>query len=213
MRLGQAILDGETVSTPAGRILTAGSWTAVGSPPWTINPSYASPVAAELLHAASGDSRWVDLAAGDRSALSTLLVAGTTPPDWATVDAGGHAVAAPAPGHAAVASSYDAVRVPPRYAESCDPRDQRLAASLTDVLQSADRFHAVAWVAVAAAQAAAGDDDTAQESLHRAVRLDAEQPTYYGAAWIALGAMMLTDTELGGCPPMSGASLDSLDDG
>ena len=62
VRLGQAILDGETVSTPAGRILTAGSWTAVGSPPWTINPSYASPVAAELLHAASGDSRWVDLA-------------------------------------------------------------------------------------------------------------------------------------------------------
>lgn len=180
VRLGQAILDGETVSTPVGRILTAGSWTAEGPPPWTVNPCYPSPVAAQFLHAASGDTRWVELAAGDRSALSTLLVAGTAPPDWAAVDASGQAVAVPAPGSAVVSSSYDAARVPPRHAESCDPRDQRLAASLIDALQSTDRFHAVAWVAVAAAQAAAGDDETAQESLHRAVQLDSEQPTCYG---------------------------------
>ncbi len=91
LRLGRSILDHETALTPAGRILTAGSWTAQGSPPWTVNPSYASPVAAGLLHAASGDARWADLAAGDRAALSTLLAADTAPPDWAAVDLNGHA--------------------------------------------------------------------------------------------------------------------------
>ncbi len=69
------------------------------------------------------------------------------------------------------------------------------------------------WVAVAAVRAAAGEEDTAQASLHRAAQLDAQQPTYYGAAWTALGAVTLTDTVLGGCPPISGGTGHGFDNG
>jgi hypothetical protein len=36
--------------------------------------------------------------------------------------------------------------------------------------------------------------------LDRAQEEDSSQPTYYGAAWVALGRVMLTSSALGGCP-------------
>jgi endoglucanase len=55
---------------------------------------------------------------------------------------------------------------------------------------------------VAAAAAAAEDDGTALSLLGRADRLDRRVPTYYGAAWVALGRMMLQTTLIGSCPPL-----------
>jgi hypothetical protein len=52
-----------------------------------------------------------------------------------------------------------------------------------------------ALVAAAAAAHAAGDDGARDDLLGRAGALDREHPSYYGAAWTALGRSML----LGGC--------------
>jgi hypothetical protein len=39
------------------------------------------------------------------------------------------------------------------------------------------------------------------------------RPTYFGAAGTALGAILLTDTVLGGCAAISGRADHGLDDG
>ena len=78
VRLGQAVLDVETVDTSAGLVLTAGSWAA--TEPWAFNPSYGSPVAYAVLGEASGDPRWADLAAGSRAVTTRLLGAVDLPP-------------------------------------------------------------------------------------------------------------------------------------
>jgi endoglucanase len=60
----------------------------------------------------------------------------------------------------------------------------------------------VAAAAQAAAVAAAGDPDRAAEELVDADHLAQSVPNYYGAAWAALGRLVLTDDVLGGCPPV-----------
>ena len=57
-------------------------------------------------------------------------------------------------------------------------------------------------VAAAAATAAGGDSERAAGFLDRAAQWDREHPSYYGAAWVALGRVMLTTRWLLGCPPM-----------
>jgi len=47
-------------------------------------------------------------------------------------------------------------------------------------------------VAAAAAAHAAGDQAARDRLLAAAQALDAEQPTYYGSAWVALGGRLLT---------------------
>ncbi|MBX5443238.1 MAG: hypothetical protein IRZ32_17135, partial [Solirubrobacteraceae bacterium] len=51
--------------------------------------------------------------------------------------------------------------------------------------------HAVALGGAAAAAGAAGDRGRRDELLDAAERLDARQPSYYGAAWVALGRVLL----------------------
>lgn len=98
--------------------------------------------------------------------------------------------------------SYDAVRVPIRLAESCDPADRALAAKLWPRLRdhpgaasrkldgtptTSDESPA-ALVGAAAAAQAAGDRGAASSLLARAAALDASHPTYYGAAWATSAA-------------------------
>ena len=111
------------------------------------------------------------------------------------------------------AYSYDAVRTPIRLAESCDPADRELAAKMWPRLQhdpGASRRaldgtpltsaeHPAALAGAAAAAQAAGHGDAAHELLDRAAKLDAEHPTYYGAAWVDLTRAMLVDHSLGRC--------------
>jgi hypothetical protein len=55
-------------------------------------------------------------------------------------------------------------------------------------------------VAAAAAAGAAGDRHAETALWTRAARLEARQPTYYGAAWIALGQMLSFDPAGRWCP-------------
>lgn len=61
----------------------------------------------------------------------------------------------------------------------------------------------VAAAVKAAAFAASGDTAGATAQLVIADHLQQQGPTYYGSAWDALGRLMLTDTALGGCPPVA----------
>ena len=219
VRLGQAILDVETVDTPLGRILVAGNWAL--QEPYAYNPSYPSPVAFSLLHQASGDQRWTDLAAGSRAANNALLDTNPLPPDWAQVESSGRVQATSgAAGHGSdgVRYSYDAARMPLRYAESCTSEDVALAARLAAPLARAPQRAAVrdldgepigtdesvvAIAGLAAGYAASGDRDRGAAELVAADQLQQQHPTYYGAAWNALGRLLLTDRTLGGCPPLT----------
>jgi hypothetical protein len=60
--------------------------------------------------------------------------------------------------------------------------------------------HAASYVAAAAAAKAAGDDGATEQLLDRAQQANSSAPTYYGAAWVALGRVMLTSSALGSCP-------------
>jgi len=44
------------------------------------------------------------------------------------------------------------------------------------------------------------EPDGAIERLDAAAQLEQRSPTYYGAAWVALGRIMLTTSLLGECP-------------
>lgn len=216
LALGQAVLDLETVQTPAGRVLAAGQWAITA--PHAYNPSYASPGATAVLAAASGDPRWAELDQGSRAVTAALLAGAPLPPDWAQVRADGTVEAMPgAQGLGqSVRYGYDAARTPIRFAESCDPADRALAAAMAAPLDRggdtaeldlggspmAPGESVVAAAAQAAAVAAAGDRDRAAAELVDADHLAQSVPSYYGAAWAALGRLVLTDDVLGGCPPV-----------
>jgi endoglucanase len=110
-------------------------------------------------------------------------------------------------------SSFDAVRVAIRYAASCNAGDRRLAAALwpmyrrnpgrdayaLDGAPASPYMHAASFVAAAAAARAAGDRAAATRLLNRAQTENDAHPSYYGAAWVALGRVMLTTAALGAC--------------
>ncbi len=122
------------------------------------------------------------------------------------------------PGGGPVQFGLDAARLPVRYAESCDPADRAVAAAMRPILATpgdvpalrnldgsaaSDWQHPVAVVASAATEKAAGDADAAAERLDAATALQQRYPTYYGAAWVALGRIMLSTSLLGTCPGRS----------
>ncbi len=219
IRLGQAILEVETVRTPLGRILVAGSW--ARQEPYAYNPSYPSPAAFSVLHKASADPRWLELAAGSYAATKAFLDRDPLPPDWAEVDSRGAIQATSgAAGHSSegVRYSYDAARMPLRYAESCSADDVALAARLSGPLSRPPEHAAartldgepigadasvVALAGLAAGFAAAGDPQRSAAGLVAADQVQQQHPSYYGAAWNALGQLLLTDSTLGGCPPLA----------
>jgi len=219
LRLGRDVLEHETVLTGAGRVLTAGTW--VRDAPYEVNPSYASPAASAVLAKASGDPRWAELQAGNHQVNQALVKDGQLPPDWARVQRDGSIEVTGGPGGEPARFGYDAARVSLRYAESCDPQHRELAAQLTDELSSTTPARAVydlagspqttdthplADASKAAALAAAGEHTAAMQALDDADATLQATPTYYGAAWAALGRVMLTDDVLGGCPPLEQAA-------
>jgi endoglucanase len=226
VRIGEAVLSNETSQVSGLPVLTAGPWARSSTP--IVDPSYFSPRAYADLSSAHHDSRWDDLAGTSRS-IETALTASGLPPDWARVDAlvpaNGQASAqvqaiappsgaAPASGSASPTSSLDALRVALRSAESCVPADRRIAARLwplyrrhpgaatyaLDGTPIGNQSHPASYVAAAAAAKAAGNDGATEQLLDRAQDADSSQPTYYGAAWVALGRVMLTSSALGACP-------------
>ncbi len=216
LRLGSAVLAHETALTGIGRVLTAGTW--VQGPPYAVNPSYASPAASQVLARASDDPRWDELQQGNLDVNEELVEPGRLPPDWAQVERDGAVRPTGGPQGEPERFGFDAARLPIRYAESCSPEHRELAAELSPLLQRVDPprtvydlagspqtgdTHALAHLARAAAHAAAGDGPSARQSLDAADAAQEESPSYYGAAWAALGRLMLADGGLGGCPPLA----------
>jgi endoglucanase len=206
-RMARAVGARETVPLGGRRVLVAGPWARERA---VVNPSYVAPRTFALLGQrdlrASG-LRVVRALQAHRSGLA---------PDWAhATRTGATPIGKPDDPGAQAIFSYDAVRTPIRLAEDCAASVRREAAGPRVTLQRtlapvrdlggtplAPGEHAVFAVAAAAATAAAGDRDRAAAFLDRAARLDAAHPSYYGAAWVALGRVMLTTRWLRGCPPM-----------
>ncbi|MFK0401108.1 glycosyl hydrolase family 8 [Microbacterium sp. NPDC090225] len=213
--LATVIADRMTVVTERGRILLPGLWAAEREP-YAYNPSYASPVAYEVLATATGDPRWDELDAGSAAVTAEILEATDLPPDWAQVHADG--LIEPMPGPLGegdpVQYAFDAPRLMLRYAESCTASDVALAALPLATLDREQRLSsrldlgggaltdeesAFGYTARAATAYASGDSVAATIDLERAAQLAAEYPTYYGDAWVMLSTAMLTDDTLGGC--------------
>lgn len=214
LRIAHAIIRSETKTAHGKRVLLAGPW-AEGDLIW--NPSYSSPRTYELFSRAGADPEWSEVADGDLR-LARRLLEQSDPPlpsNWAQVNADG-VVSVPAPGTGDPPSyGYDAVRFSVRLAESCDRDFRALAAKPWGFLSGQDRIapvyspdgqpaadgeHPSGLVGAAGAAQAAGDRRAADRLLGRAESADKNSPTYYGAAWAALGPMMLQTDLLGGCP-------------
>ena len=200
--LARAVLDHATVEVAGERVLVAGNWATTA--PYRVNPSYLSPAATTLLRRATEDPRWDEVARTGRAQLRSLLATGDLPPDWAQVDDRAR-VTPTALDPNPVQYGLDAARVAPRFAESCAAEDRTLAAGAAptedfaavhalDGTPRADWQHPLTLVAAAAA-----DPSHRADLLARAAELDRETPTYYGAAWAALGPVLLTTTLLAPC--------------
>lgn len=218
VRLAQAVRDFEVRDVGDRPVLMAGSWTLAGAP--VVNPSYFNPVGFQVLGEATGDPRWWDALTDSGYEVVEDLRAegGVLPPDWAQLRSSGSVQAISGLGDVGgrVRYSFDAARLPVRFAIACDPQGQALAASMWPVFatlppgQIRDAYDLsgtptgggrspVTVVGAAAAAHAAGDEEAVARLLDAADQLDAEAPSYYGAAWAALGRVLLTSDRLGSC--------------
>jgi endoglucanase len=216
LALSQAIMEHETVESDGVPMLVAGPWARRN--PVTVNPSYFSPATFAALADVTGDGRWGSLSASSRSVLEALMpTEGSLPPDWAQIQ-GGEPVPSgpPAQPNATPQYGFDAVRTLVRLAEDPDQAGREIAAQAWPAFEGrapADipvehdlsgepvggTTHPVALVAAAGAADAAGEAGAKAELLDAAAALDRQMPTYYGAAWVALGRVML-DTDALKCP-------------
>lgn len=199
-----AVRQRTVVPRRPGPLLAAGPW-ATGEPA-TLNPSY---WVLPALRAAG----WDDLAAQVGPALDDLS-AGGLPPDWARQD-GSRLSPGPDPAGRFPQARYglDAQRVTVWLAADCDPGNRARAAGHRALLQEQPAAsartltgevldpsaHPLALVAAAAAADADGDRAARDELLDDAAAQDQRTPTYYGAAWVALGRALLQDDVLDPC--------------
>jgi endo-1,4-beta-D-glucanase Y len=203
-----AVLAHETTQLPDGTpVVAAGPW-AVGAAA-TVDVSYWMPAVYDKLAVLTGDQKWSSAASGSIRLLQQLTDNGKQlPPDWAKLQ-GSDIAAIAAPGGAApVQYGLDAQRVPVWLATSCTADGDKLAANWWTVLSVGDRAKATALtldgavtnpsqdplspVAAAASAQAAGDRSAATGLLDGAASEAAQNPTYYGDAWAALGPALLT---------------------
>jgi hypothetical protein len=207
LALGKAIMRVEVASVQGTLVLTAGPWAV--KPPVTVDPSYFSPAAFAALRSASGDDRWTSLATSSRSITSALMRGRSRlPPDWARLEGDQPvAIGSPSDPQAPARFGFDAARTLVRMAE--DPAGRRIVARAWPVFAGrdptklpvahalsgralGDTLNPVVLVAAAGAADAAGHTAARDGLLDSAAALDRRFPTYYGAAWVALGRMMLT---------------------
>ncbi len=216
LHLGNAIMNVEVAQSQGQPVLTAGPWAV--TPPITIDPSYFSPASFALLQAESGNAGWNSLAASSRSITSTLMSgANRLPPDWARLDSGKPVpIGSPSDPQSMPEFSFDAVRTLVRMAEDPNPASRQIAARAWPVFSGTNPtklvvqhtltgqpigniLHPVVLVAAAGAADAAGQYAARDGLLGEAEALDRRSPTYYGAAWVALGRIMLTTNLLDAC--------------
>jgi endoglucanase len=217
-RISDGVLAYETITFGSQRVLVAGTWAGR----WRmVNASYLVTPAMSLLYEILPDHRWATVARTSRLLLGDMMDAAPhLPPDWAVVDVNGvNPLPVPSPSLQSARYSYDAGRVIVQTAVDCRAAGQQLSASTWPFLRGEvdagtlvmpytlsgapinSERHALALVAAASAAAAAGERTRADDLLSDAAQLDDAYPTYFGAAWIALGRLWLDTTLLGGCRP------------
>ena len=212
-RMMDALAERLVVASPAsvGSVLSPGEWAIDRQ---ISNPSYFSPRTVELLADLEPDGPWRELLVGSRAELDTLTESGhRLPPDWSSWTEGAAIPVGGPSGDGRPQFSWDAARVPIRLAESCDPVDRGLAAGWFPTLRTRPEAivrgldgevltndeHPVALVAAAASAHAAGDTASRDQLLDDAERLEQQRPSYYGAAWVALGRVLLQTDFAGSC--------------
>jgi cellulose synthase (UDP-forming) len=228
-RMGDAVLRNETADIDGLPVLAAGPW-ARSVPPVVNPSYFSPRAYADIASVRSdsrwddlaGTSRAVatSLTGGpslppDWARVDSLASSGQGEVSGAaTAIASPDNPAATSAGAASPSSGLDAVRLAIRSAESCVPADRRIAAQLwplyrrhpgsaaysLDGAPAGHLTHAASYVAAAAAARANDDAKDMQNLLDRAADANSAHPTYYGAAWVALGRVMLTSSALGGCP-------------
>jgi endoglucanase len=216
LHLADAIMRLEVGSFRGEPVLTAGPWAVKA--PVTINPSYFSPATFEALRAATGDPRWSSLAASSRSITSALVKSpARLAPDWARLEGDRIVpIGSPSEPQSTPKFGFDAVRTLVRMAEDPDPAGRQIAARAWPVFEGQNptalpvehhlsgapighTLNPVVLVAAAGAADAAGQVAARDGLLDAAEDLDRRFPTYYGAAWVALGRIMLTTKLLDIC--------------
>jgi endoglucanase len=215
-RVGRAVLESQTATAAGRRVLLAGPW-AARDDGLVVNPSYLDPLTLTALQDVTGDARYGEVADAGRAHVGAL--SDPLPPDWAVVDpdtGDARPVAGPDDREGTPRFSFDAprtlvrmavdpsaegravaARAWPAFARTA-PEDLRVEHAL-DGEPAGDSRSPVTLVAAAGAAQAAGDRDASARLLAGADRLAREHPTYYGAAWVALGRLMLTTPRLRPC--------------
>jgi endoglucanase len=204
-RIGRAILARETARVGSRRLLVAGPWARRGRV--VVNPSYLDPTTLLGLGNATGNNAFAQVAADTRAAIAQ--VSGPLPPDWAVAGRGTLQAAGGPDGSGVPIYGFDAPRTLLRLAVDPSPDGRHIAASAWGALRGPMRSasaivprhldgspageaeHPVALVGAAGSAAAAGDRRTAARLLDAAAALQRRAPTYYGAAVVALGRLML----------------------
>jgi endoglucanase len=183
-RIGRAVLAHET----RARVLTAGPWATTGQT--VFNPSYLDPSTLLGLGHLTGDHRYSAVAQRGRDLIRSL--SRPLPPDWATVSGGD---ARPAR-HGRF--SWDAPRTLVRLAADPNSAGRAIAARAWPRLRrgGAGPRSSVTLAGAAGAAQASGYHASAAWLLHQAAALQQAHPTYFGAAWTALGRLMLTTRRL-----------------
>jgi endo-1,4-beta-D-glucanase Y len=209
-RMARAVVDAAVIDLDGELVLSAGEW-AAGSDA-VINPSYLDPASFEFLARQTGDGRWGRLADSARAILAELTDTGL-PPDWAVMTGDSiRPIASPDERNGPGRFGFDALRVPLRLATECTASLAAAIASSWAVIAeapgiavrhldgrpAADGAHPAAF-ASAAAIASSAEPQQVEELLELARRQDEKAPSYYGAAWVALGRLMLTTTTLERC--------------
>lgn len=215
-RVASAIIARELAYDDHGApVLAAGPWALPSGRPATVEPGYWTPPAEQALATLTGDNRWKNLPDADLAHLQQLTHGGAAlPPDWAQLGAGQNPQPIPTPSSGTPPQfGLDAMRA--LVWESCLPAGRSLVAHYWPMLRStADAAplarnlsgaplskdtNALSAVAAAAAAADAGQSQAAHDLLVRADKIDSSYPTYYGAAWRALGWVLLTTHRLADC--------------
>jgi endoglucanase len=217
VRLGDAILEHSTVRVGDRLVLLPGPW-ARESTPYVINPSYFAPRTFALLERASGDDRWGQLADSARDIVGRFTERAMLVPDWAVLTTSDEVYAAPSPGRhdGTVMFGFDAQRTYVRFAEDCAAAGRALAASPWKLVED-ERSRTISStyslqgeplsgqesvssvVGFAGVAQGAGNVEAAADLLDRSQEILGSEPNYYGAAWTALGRMMLSTSLLGSC--------------
>lgn len=214
--IGNAIADTEIGYDDSGApTLAAGPWAVHQGAPNVVEPGYWTPPAEQALADLTGDNRLKQLSGADLGHLAALTRNGATlPPDWARLGGGSKPQPIGAPdGSAPVQSGPAGMRALVWTACSTAGRaltarwwprlrDSASAAPLSRTLTGSPRqkdLAALSAVAASSTALAAGDHAAGQQLLNRAAQIDAKYPTYYGAAWVALGRVLLTTDRLARC--------------